>query len=82
MAISQVPISADSFDGKPTVATWKTKPSFGVVAKDDQVINPDLQRSMYKRTSKAIELPGSHCVYVTHPKEIAKLIEEAANAAK
>jgi pimeloyl-ACP methyl ester carboxylesterase len=82
MAISQVPISLDSFDGKATVAPWKNKPTFGVVAKDDKVINPDLQRQMYKRTTHAIELPGSHCVYITHPKEIAKLIEKAAAAGK
>jgi len=82
MAISQVPISLDSFDGKATVAPWKTKPTFGVVAKDDKVINPDLQRQMYKRTAETIELPGSHCVYVTQPNEIAKLIEKAAAAAK
>src|SRR5262249_24392719 len=82
MAISQVPFSLDSFDGKATVAAWKTKPSFGVVAKDDRVISPDLERQMDKRTSETIELPRSHCAYVTHPKEIAKLIEKAAAAAK
>lgn len=83
MAISQVPITQDAFAAKVTVAPWKTKPSFAVVAKQDRMINPDLERSMAKRAKSEIhELPGSHALFVTHATEIAAIIEKAASAAK
>jgi len=47
------------------------------------MINPDLERFMYNRShSQTIELPGSHSIFLSHPKEIAALIEKAATAAK
>jgi len=83
MAISQVPISAASFGGKATVAAWKDKPSYYVVSKNDRVINPDVERFMSKRAkAETIELPSSHVVMQSHPKEVAALIEKAANAVK
>ena len=64
-------------------ATWKDKPSYAVVAKDDRMINPDLERFMSKRAkSKTIELPGSHAIFLSHPSEVAALIEMAAKDAK
>lgn len=83
MAISQVPIAAEIFDAKVTVATWKDKPSYAVVAKDDRMINPDLLRFMSKRAkSEALELPGSHAIFLSRPSEVAALIEKAAKTAK
>ena len=65
--------------GTATSPAWKAKPSFAVVASMDRSINPDLERSMYKRSnSTVIELPSSHAVYMSHPAEIAALIERAA----
>ena len=79
MAISQVPVSAEAFDAKATVAAWKQKPSYAVVAKQDRMINPDLERFMSKRAqSQVIELPSSHAVFLAHAKEVAALIEKAA----
>ena len=40
MAISQVPIAADSFGAKVTVAAWSKKPSFAVIPSKDRQINP------------------------------------------
>jgi pimeloyl-ACP methyl ester carboxylesterase len=83
MAISQVPISTEAFTAKATVAAWSTKPSYAVVARQDRMINPDLERFMTGRAkSETIELPGSHAVYASHAKEVAALIEKAAQAAK
>ena len=82
MAISQVPISADALGSPVTAAAWKNKPSFAIVAKDDRMINPDLERFMTARAkSQTIELPGSHAVYMSHAPEVAALIEKAAQAA-
>jgi pimeloyl-ACP methyl ester carboxylesterase len=83
MAISQVPIAAEIFGVKATVAAWKDKPSYAVIPKQDRLINPDLHRSMTKRArSETIELPGSHAIFLSHAKEVAALIEKAANSAK
>lgn len=83
MAISQVPISGDAFSAKVTSAAWKEKPSYAVIATQDRMINPDLERSMTKRAqSKTIELPGSHAIFLSHARDVAALIEKAARAAQ
>jgi pimeloyl-ACP methyl ester carboxylesterase len=83
MAISQAPITADSFSAKTTVAAWSQKPTYAVVSQGDRMINPDLERFMAGRAkSQTIELGGSHAIFLSHPKEIAALIETAAKAAK
>jgi pimeloyl-ACP methyl ester carboxylesterase len=59
---------------------WKTKPSWYMVAKADKIINLDLER-MYAARAHAhtVEIDGaSHSVYESHPKEVAALIEQAA----
>ena len=82
MAMSQVPISTDSFTHKVTSPAWKTKPTWYMVATADRSINPDQERMMAKRANaKTVEVNASHVAYMSHPKETAKLIEEAASAA-
>ena len=81
MAESQVLISADSFTHKVTTPAWKTKPTWYMVATADRSINPDQERMMAKRANaKTIEVNSSHVAYMSHPKETAKLIEEAATS--
>ena len=82
MAISQVPIAQEIFGAKTTVAAWSQKPSYAVVAQQDRMINPDLERFMSRRAkSETIELAGSHAIFLSHPKEVASLIEKAAKTA-
>jgi pimeloyl-ACP methyl ester carboxylesterase len=79
MAISQVPISTDAFTHKITSPAWKTKPTWYMVATADRSINPDQERMMAKRAkAKTVEVDSSHVAYMSHPKETAKMIEEAA----
>jgi len=83
MAISQVPISTDSFTHKVTSPAWKSKPTWYMVAGSDRSINPDQERMMAKRANATtVEVNASHVAYMSHPKEAAKLIEEAAAGAK
>jgi pimeloyl-ACP methyl ester carboxylesterase len=83
MAISQVPIFNEALKANVTVATWKDKPTYAVVAQQDRMINPDLERFMAKRAqSQTIELAGPHAIFLLHPREIAALIEKAAMAAR
>ena len=82
MAVSQVPISTDSFTHKATSPAWKTKPTWYMVATADRSINPDQERMMAKRAkAKTVEVNASHVAYMSHPKEAGKLIEDAATSA-
>jgi pimeloyl-ACP methyl ester carboxylesterase len=82
MAISQVPISTDSFTHKVTNPAWKAKPTWYMVASSDRSINPIQERMMAKRAhAKTVEVNSSHVAYMSHSKEAAKLIEEAATSA-
>jgi pimeloyl-ACP methyl ester carboxylesterase len=55
-----------------------------MVAKSDKIINPDLERMYASRAhSHTVEITGaSHSVYESHPKEVAALIEQAAEHAQ
>ncbi len=80
MARSQVLPAAKIAGTLVTSPAWKTKPSYAVVATQDRTINPDLERFMYKRSNATtIELRASHCVYVSQPRAVAALIENAAS---
>lgn len=82
MANSQVPVLAAAFDTPVTVAAWRDKPSYGIIATEDHELNPALARWMYKRSGTRItELKGSHLVYISHPAAVAKVIERAASSA-
>ena len=82
MERSQVFNFADNFSATITTAAWRNKPSWMVVAGSDRTISPDLERWYAKRAnSHAVEVAGaSHSVYVSHPKEVADVIESAARA--
>jgi pimeloyl-ACP methyl ester carboxylesterase len=82
MARSQVLNAADNFKAVITTPGWREKTSWMVVAGADRTINPNLERFYAKRAhSHTVEIAGaSHSVYVSHPKEVAAVIEEAARA--
>ena len=84
MARSQVWNFGDNFKGVITTAAWRTKPSWMLVAGSDRTINPNLERWYAERAkSHKVEVAGaSHCVYISHAKEVAALIEEAATHAR
>jgi len=84
MARSQVLNLADNFKAVITTAAWRSKPSWMLIAGADRTINPDLERWYATRAnSHKVEVPGaSHSVYVSRPKEVAALIEEAASHAR
>ena len=60
----------------------ETRPSSMLVATKDRIINLDLERWYAKRgKSHKVEVVGaSHSVYVSHPKEVADVVESAARA--
>jgi pimeloyl-ACP methyl ester carboxylesterase len=67
------------FDAKPTAAAWRGKPVWYVVSSNDRMIDPAQEKSMAKQIkAKTTVLPSSHVVMLSHPAEVAKVIEEAA----
>jgi pimeloyl-ACP methyl ester carboxylesterase len=75
---------AANFNAVITTPAWRSKPSWMLVATKDRTINPDLQRWYAARAkSHKVEVEGaSHVVYISRPKDVAPLIEEAASKAK
>jgi len=79
MGDSQVPWGLGALNGVVGNAAWKSKPSWYLVATDDKMIPPDAQRFMAQRAeAKAIEVKGSHAIYVSQPQAVADLIAKAA----
>jgi pimeloyl-ACP methyl ester carboxylesterase len=84
MARSQVLNAAASLSAVISVPVWRSKPSWMLVATKDRTINPELER-WYAALAKShtVEVAGaSHAVYVSRPREVAALIEQAASEAK
>jgi pimeloyl-ACP methyl ester carboxylesterase len=79
MADSQVPWGVDALGGVISEPAWRTKPSWYLVATDDRMIPPPVQRVMSERAGSAVtETPGSHAVYVSNPAAVAAVIAQAA----
>jgi pimeloyl-ACP methyl ester carboxylesterase len=75
----QQPFHKALLAGRTTQAAWRSKPSFYAVSTQDRTIDPELERFMAKRmAAKTIELASSHLSLISHPREIAGLILEAA----
>ncbi len=81
---SQIPTAASVFTTPVTNPAWKVKPSWALVADADEIISPDLERMYAARAhSHVVEVKGaSHSVYESRPKDVAALIEEAAQHAQ
>jgi len=83
MAATQKPLSSSVFEASVSAAAWKTVPTWFVVSSQDRAINPELERFYAKRMgAKTSELPSSHVAFLSHPKEIGKVIEDAAAGIK
>ena len=79
MAATQKPLAGSVFEASVSAAAWKTIPSWYVVSSQDRAINPDLERFYAKRMGATTsEIAASHVAFLSHPKEVAKVIEDAA----
>jgi pimeloyl-ACP methyl ester carboxylesterase len=83
LALSQMPVAAKAFGTAITQQpAWKAKPTFAIVSTQDRMINPDLERSMYQRARAHVtEIKASHAVFLSQPRAVAQVIEEAARHA-
>ena len=79
LVATQVQTNSSIFEAKPGVAAWRNKPAWYVVSSDDRMISPEQEKSMAKQIrARTTTLQASHAVMLSRPKEVAKVIEEAA----
>jgi pimeloyl-ACP methyl ester carboxylesterase len=79
LVAAQPKTAGSIFEARPTTAAWRDKPVWYVVATNDRMIDPNQEKSMAgQMEAKTTELPSSHVVMLSHPREVAGVIEEAA----
>ncbi len=75
---TQGPTNGAVFGGTISSAAWKTKPSWFVVADEDRAIPPALEQAEADRMkATTIHVAASHLVMVSHPQEVADVVEKA-----
>ena len=80
MADAQVPWGVDALGATISEAAWRRKPSWYLVATDDRMIPPPVQREMSERAGSTVEeAAGSHAIYVSQPAAVAELVKKAAS---
>ena len=76
---SQVPINMSVFATKLENAAWRTKPSWAVIATEDNAFGDGMLHGMANRIgARVTEVKASHALFMTQPKAIADVIDEAA----
>jgi pimeloyl-ACP methyl ester carboxylesterase len=82
LAATQGDWAAKSLNEKLRIAAWRTKPSWFVVAGNDRMINPDLERALAKRMrAHTTILESSHVAMLAQPAAVAAVILDAATRA-
>ncbi len=80
MCAVQQGLSMSTFEDVMGVPAWKSHPSWYLIATNDEAIPPDAERMFARRMgATTIEVPASHLAMVSHPAEVVRLIEAAAN---
>ncbi|CDX17522.1 Alpha/beta hydrolase fold protein [Mesorhizobium sp. ORS 3324] len=83
MAATQRPVAKAALAEPSGAASWKTIPSYAIYGSVDRNIPPAVMKFMAERAHavKTVVVEGaSHAVMVSHPDEVAALIEDAASA--
>ena len=74
-------LAGSAFTDVMGVPTWKSLPSWYLVATEDEAIPPDAERLFASRMgATTIEVASSHVAMVSHPDEVTGLITAAAEA--
>ena len=75
----QQPLAASALQDVMGVPAWKSRPSWYLVAANDEAIPPDAERQFARRMgATTVEVASSHVAMVSHPDEVAQLIKTAA----
>jgi pimeloyl-ACP methyl ester carboxylesterase len=81
LAASQLPPAAAALGTPVSRAAWRSRPSWYVLATEDRIIPPAVQRRMATRARSVItDVRASHAVYMSRPRAVAETIAAAAHA--
>ena len=79
MAVTQGPIAGQCFTEKVSAAAWTSKKSWYIIAEQDRMIPPELQKDLAEKLQATTSsLATSHVPMMSKPDEVAKVILEAA----
>jgi len=77
----QQALASSAFTDIIAAPAWRSLPSWYLVAQNDEALPPDAERMFASRMgATTVEIPSSHVAMVSHPDEVAELIEKAAAA--
>ena len=72
---------ADLFNQKLNGTAWRSKPSWYIVANNDQTVHPDLERFAAKRMgAHTYDVDSSHVAMLSRPDFVLDVIRTAANS--
>src|SRR4029077_5317865 len=75
----QQALTSSAFTDVMGTPAWRSLPSWYLVAANDEAIPPEAERQFAERMgATTVEVPSSHVAMVSHPAEVAELIEKAA----
>jgi pimeloyl-ACP methyl ester carboxylesterase len=75
----QQALASSAFTDVMGEPAWNSLPSWYLVAQNDEAIPPDAERQFAQRMgATTVEIPSSHVAMLSHPAEVAGLIEKAA----
>lgn len=75
------PIAARSFADAVTHAAWHDKPTWYLITEDDHALPPAVQRQLAMQLrAQTMTLRSSHLSLVSHPREVADFIGQAATS--
>lgn len=76
---TQHPLAAATRGECVTAAAWQTRPSWYLIANDDRMVSPELQRTMARTINATTHaLPGGHLPILAQPEPVAAFILAAA----
>ncbi|EQB07618.1 alpha/beta fold hydrolase [Novosphingobium lindaniclasticum] len=76
--VTQGPLAGSTFTDTVKTAAWRTRPNWFVVSANDRVISPEMERMFAKElNAKTTVLASSHVSLLSHPAEVAAVIEDA-----
>lgn len=83
LTAAQQPMTAAAFGEKIFQAAWHNKPSWYLITEDDQALKPAVQHALAAQIhARSVAIKSSHLSLISHPEDVARLIERAAEETK
>ncbi len=82
LTATQVPVSVAAMKGEVMTPSWKSKPSWYLIAANDRAISPNLEAAQAKKIgATTVTVPSSHVIMLAQPSKVADVIFDATSKA-